>query len=286
MGAQILAQVTKLLGDDQVLLDTEMQILRDLTAASAASALSAAVRTTLLRPPPVTPSARASLEPLLLDEGWLDPKTYGDLGGAGAGCALTLVRFVRMIAEHQVPPSTSASRHPMPPRSSGGPHASVSLATRPRHDVIALPPRGILALLISLSRHPSPHAQVESGCVEQLLKAGARVDAAGADGDTSVHLACTHSIGQSGVLAVPRAGHHGLSGLHLKARGCSTHSGGETRHLRSHREAVAFPPEAAHVAIFALRPTMQARPRAPRCSSRSSSTARTPRRSTRRAPTG
>jgi len=54
--------------------------------------------------------------------------------------------------------------------------------------------------------------------------------------------------GQSGRLGEATAGHRGLARLHLKAWGCSPHPPGEAPHLISHREAVAFPPEAAQVA--------------------------------------
>ena len=46
-------------------------------------------------------------------------------------------------------------------------------------------------------------------------------------------------------------GHHGLISLHLKARGCPPHSGGEAQRLRPLREAVAFQAEAARVDDFA-----------------------------------
>ena len=48
------------------------------------------------------------------------------------------------------------------------------------------------------------------------------------------------------------SGHHGLLRLPSKARGCSTHSGGGAWHLRPPQEAMALPPEAAQVDVFAV----------------------------------
>ena len=56
--------------------------------------------------------------------------------------------------------------------------------------------------------------------------------------------------GQSGRLGSAMAGLHGLHSLRLKAWGCPRHSWGEAKRLRSHREAAAFPQEAAQVAMF------------------------------------
>ena len=57
--------------------------------------------------------------------------------------------------------------------------------------------------------------------------------------------------GQSGRLGEATADHHGLHRLRLKACACSIDSEGEAQRLRSHREAVAFQPEAAQVDILA-----------------------------------
>ena len=57
--------------------------------------------------------------------------------------------------------------------------------------------------------------------------------------------------GHSGRLSGATAGHHGLLRLHLKAWGCTMHSGGEAQQVRFHRGAMAFQTEAAQDADFA-----------------------------------
>tara|TARA_B110001452_G_scaffold250647_2_gene239051 strand:+ start:9 stop:356 length:348 start_codon:yes stop_codon:yes gene_type:complete len=56
---------------------------------------------------------------------------------------------------------------------------------------------------------------------------------------------------KTAILARPRPAHRRLTRLRPKARGCSLDSGEATHRLRSHREAVAFQPEAAQVDVSA-----------------------------------
>ena len=67
---------------------------------------------------------------------------------------------------------------------------------------------------------------------------------------SSVYLAMYARHGQSGRLGRGTAGHRRLIWRHLKAWGGPPHTWGEALLLRSHREAVALPPEAADVVIF------------------------------------
>ena len=145
------------------------------------------------------------------------------------------------LQERACPSPPSESARPYPPHPTSHPHLTPHLLT---------------ALLISTSTSHLASSQISTRIT--LLYARRRACRRPSTSGRRLRRAPSPSPttpapqdGQSGRLGGAIAGLHGLIGLHLKAWDCPPHSGGETQHLRSHREAVTFHPEAAQADNFA-----------------------------------